>query len=69
MNTENVVEQYIKGTMEINNDGRVEIITSWYRGMQGQDKYIWIFSWDGNNGYLINDTTDQGGESVIWTDQ
>jgi hypothetical protein len=68
INTESVDAQYIKGTMEINDDGKVEIITSWYSGMQGQDKYIWIFSWDGNNGYLINDTTDQGGESVIWTE-
>ena len=68
INTQNVVEQDIKGTMEINNDGKVEIITSWYKGMRFTDKYIWIFSWDGNNGYLINDTTAQGGESVIWTE-
>ncbi len=37
----------------INNDSKIEIITNWYLGQSAD--YIWIFSWDGITGSIIND--------------
>ena len=41
-------------TRDINNDGKVEILTVW--GINLEE--IWIHSWDGNTGYRINTVKD-----------
>ena len=39
-------------TRDINNDGNVEIITQWEYARYGAK--LWIYSWDGSNGWRIN---------------
>ncbi len=54
----------ITGSTDLNNEGRVDIITSWYEGMRQQIEYLWIFSWDGHIGTLMN-TVDEKDRSAI----
>ena len=58
--TDAIYNQVISGTVDLNNNGNVEIITAWYEGMDGYRKQIWVFSWNGLNGTLLNDTTKIG---------
>jgi hypothetical protein len=60
---------------DVNNDGKVEILTTWssssggyYPSGGGVDPpvYLWIFSWDGLQGVIINECNDEG-QSVIQT--
>ncbi|MDR3627222.1 MAG: hypothetical protein P4L45_10340, partial [Ignavibacteriaceae bacterium] len=52
---------------DINKDGKVEILTTWLSGIQSeQGETLWIVSWDGENGKIINDI-DSDGESAILT--
>ncbi len=61
----------IVGTMDLNNDSKVEIMANWDYGVTGFIQNIWIFSWDGNQGVLINETTPGRNpstyKSVIWS--
>ena len=61
----------IVGTMDLNNDSKVEIMANWDYGVTGFIQNIWIFSWDGNHGVLINETTPGENpstyKSVIWS--
>ena len=55
----------IEGIMDLNNDGTLEIITRWSEGTEnGGPDYLWIFSWNGVTGTLLNDV-DSGGQSVL----
>lgn len=54
---------FVEAVMDLNNDGKMEIITLW-TDTQGNVEYLWIFSWDGIQGTLLNDV-DEGGQSVI----
>ncbi len=45
----------ILGTMDLNNDGKVDILGGIYYSMHNSYQSIWIFSWDGENGSIIND--------------
>jgi hypothetical protein len=40
---------------DINHDGKVEFSSSWCEGNRSQFRYLWIFSWDGSTGDLLND--------------
>jgi hypothetical protein len=49
------------GTIDMNLDGNVEIIFAaniWGSGRGSDD--VWIFSWDGKNGYCINSKNSEG---------
>ncbi len=54
----------IIATTDLNNDGKVDIVTSWLYGMRMNLERLWIFSWDGQNGTVINDY-DEKNLSVI----
>jgi len=41
-------------TADLNNNGNVEILSGWYVGMRNSIANIWIISWDGTNGEIIN---------------
>jgi hypothetical protein len=66
----NGVNSIILGTLDINNDGNVELIASWYYGMRNSYSRIWIFSWNGSSGTQINETviypSGYSKESVIF---
>ncbi len=55
-------------TRDINHDGKVDIITSWYAGGRFGIEYLWVFGWDGHTGVLENAVDDQG-QSVIVAEQ
>ena len=44
----------IFGTMDLNNDGNVEILAVWDVGMQYPIQNLWIISWNGLTGTIIN---------------
>jgi len=55
---------------DINKDGTVDLMTTWYdpttqRSIQSQE--MWIFSWDGSSGRIINgiDSSDVNLQSVV----
>jgi hypothetical protein len=45
----------ILGSMDLNNDGNVEVIYGMYYGMHNSSQDIWIISWDGQAGSILND--------------
>ena len=47
-------DQKILMSKDLNNDGKVEILAGWYVGMRNPIANIWIISWDGNVGEIIN---------------
>ncbi len=52
---------------DINNDGKIEILVNWYAGMSPNGLVnLWIVSWDGTQGKIINDR-DENGLSTILT--
>ncbi len=53
----------ITGILDLNNDGKTEIISEWNIGGDGPG-YLWIFGWDGMKGWRINALVESG-ESVI----
>jgi len=61
----------IYGSVDLNNDNTVEIMAVWNYGVSGFSQNIWIFSWDGIEGKVINDTisgrTPSTNKSVIWS--
>jgi hypothetical protein len=54
----------ISNIRDLNNDGKVDIVTSWYKGAKGEVERLWIFSWDGQSGRLENGI-DQTNESTL----
>jgi hypothetical protein len=51
---------------DINNDGKVEILVNWREGFTQGLMNLWVVSWDGTNGQIINDK-DKYGFSTIRT--
>jgi hypothetical protein len=54
----------ISAVRDLNTDGKVDIITSWFSGATANVECLWIFSWDGQTGTLIN-AVDDNNESVL----
>jgi hypothetical protein len=53
-------------TDDINKDGRVEILTTWYTNADLRwGEFLWMFSWDGAMGIIVNQI-DRFGESAIF---
>ena len=53
------------GTRDINNDGRVEILTTWFDEIDPMVQYMWIVSWDGTSGTVINGTNQEQNSVII----
>ena len=51
-------------TRDINNDGKVEILTTWINYYYPTVQYMWIISWDGAKGTIVN-ATDGNNNSVL----
>jgi hypothetical protein len=51
-------------TADINHDGEVDILTLWYTNGDLRSEDMWIFSWNGKRGRIIN-SHDEWGTSVI----
>jgi hypothetical protein len=52
---------------DINRDGRVDILTTWISGSMGANPpmYLWIFSWDGRHGTIINSRHEDKQSSLM----
>jgi hypothetical protein len=68
--SDSLYEEYYVGKFEavfdINKDGYVEIVTNWRQLTNNIDSDIWVFSWDGSRGWVINDV-DKEGRTVMNT--
>ena len=53
------------GTTDLNNDGKVDILIMAYRDARNTGGELWMFSWDGQAGMQINDTTAGGVSALI----
>ena len=51
------------GTLDLNKDGTTEIITASNSGINGAYEQIWIYSWDGTIGRIVN-IFDEAGYSL-----
>ena len=69
----NISTAYTYATRDLNNDGNVEIITTWNYSSRNGPMYLWIFSWDGQTGNLINEINKEDelnlNQSVIYSDE
>ena len=62
----NVLSLKSYGSMELNKDGKVELMfSSNFSGYQSQMN-LWIYAWDGNSGIRINDVDDDS-QSTLFT--
>ena len=52
-------------TADINNDGKIDIVISRKDESGNYENAVWIFSWDGTTGSLIN-AVDEKGESLVY---
>jgi hypothetical protein len=56
----------IFSTKDINQDGKVDILVEWTPGSQMITvRDLWIISWDGTTGTIINQTNPQNGNTTI----
>ncbi len=50
---------------DINNDGTVDILYEWYPNDNILVRYLWIISWNGTSGTLLNDIDSEDGNTTI----
>ncbi len=50
---------------DLNNDGRVEIIVGTVGGGRNELEYLWIVSWDGQSGTIINDSEGDRSDGYV----
>jgi len=53
----------IIGTMDLNKDGTVDIVSEWISGSRQDQRQLWIYSWDGTHGKVIS--SHEGGTSDL----
>ena len=51
------------GARDLENDGKVEILTAWVDGFNGSWEYLWIIRWNGAQGEIVN--AHRGGHSLL----
>lgn len=68
INTDNVVNAGLLGVRDLDQNGRVEIITEWYIGMRGGNTDLWIYTWNGNTGQRINQLAEEGKSAIEATE-
>lgn len=56
----------VEAVFDINRDGFVELVINFYHKGPDLDSDMWIFSWNGTNGWIINGV-DETGSTVIDT--
>jgi hypothetical protein len=49
---------------DLNDDGKADIVCAWFSGSAGSRECLWIFSWDGQTGNLMN-AVDENDESLL----
>jgi hypothetical protein len=54
-----MINSGILGVMDLNRDGKVDIITKWYAGMGGEKIDLWIYEWDGTTAKRINQLSNK----------
>jgi len=59
------VEAGIEDIRELNRDGKVDIVTVWQEGNRGDQAYVWIFSWDGQSGSILNDIGSDNRSAIV----
>ncbi len=52
-------------TKDINRDGKVDILVEWFPPGQIMVRYLWIISWDGTKGTIINQIDSNSGNSTL----
>ncbi len=65
INNDEVVNAEIVAIGDLNRDGKVDIVTKWQEGMRGDIAYLWIFSWDGHIGSVINDINAEHRSTIV----
>lgn len=68
MNSVDAGDIEIYGTRDLNKGGTVDIMTSWGEGTNHTVCYLWIFSWDGSVGHVINDYGADGHSVIVTVD-
>ncbi|MEK6755486.1 MAG: hypothetical protein AABZ02_04970 [Bacteroidota bacterium] len=67
--SDSVMKGYWGGTFaikDINQDGKVDILVEWTPGMQlFSVRHLWIISWNGTTGTVINQTNPENGNTTI----
>jgi len=58
----------ILGVMDMNRDGKVDILTNWRMGMYGGNIDLWIYEWNGTTGNRINQLSGKGQSALEATD-
>ena len=56
--------RHFLGSRELNSDGKVELIIGWKLGVNPRGSFLWIISWDGSTGQIINKTDERGRPEV-----
>jgi hypothetical protein len=64
----NVSDFQILGILDLNHDGKVDILTGWYMGMSGTYLDLWVHEWDGTNGVRINQLSGKGQSALEATE-
>ena len=56
----------VNSIMDLNSDGRVDVVASWDGGCQRMaSSAMWILSWDGQSGSVLNDVNPDDGTSAM----
>lgn len=50
---------------DLNNDGMVDVVTSWFKGVKQNVEYLWIFEWDGQQGRCINAINERNESEIV----
>ncbi len=58
--SEELASADIYSTIDLNLEGKVDIVVECKHGTEGLMSFLWIFSWDGTKGELINDIDEEG---------
>lgn len=64
INADNSWGQSIGDVRDLNNDQSIEIVSEWAQGMSGYTEDVWIISWDGTNGEIVNDYKNNGRSDI-----
>jgi hypothetical protein len=60
----------INAILDMDRDGKVDIVSYWEEGGHDEADYIWIFSWDGHQGTPLNLYDDKGHSNLLsYTDE
>ncbi|HUL43539.1 MAG TPA: hypothetical protein VLY03_04195 [Bacteroidota bacterium] len=64
INCRYITSMDLYGALMSSRDGRIDLLVSHFQDMRSETADMWIFSWDGHEGHVINAVTDDH-ESVL----